>query len=290
MKNNIIFAGCSFTWGQGLWSYLETSDHVPSYEEYIFENKPLPAGSHEIRNKLRFPTLVSNHFNKTSVVKMVNGGCEDESIKFINQIFNPSPGNSYLTSINCKYVDVDYIILQTSQIYRNSFFFSYLESDYAVTSTPDSKNLDKLIKIIYDGDNLRHEVDMSSFDILYKWLVHNSYDMENFISMMHDQVLDNIESSLKFYESKGIKTRILCWQNEQLSRIFKSDFLSQRFIPLEYKNQVFNSIDDMYHQYPNLMLRNDPTVLHNPGSDEHPSKKCHQIISNSIIKHIYNEK
>lgn len=289
MKNNIIFAGCSFTWGQGLWSYLETDEHVPSYDEYIFENKPLPPGSYEIRNKLRFPTLVSNHFDKTPIVKLSNGGCEYENIEFIHAIFNPLNHDTHLTNSFHKYNEIDYIILQTSQIYRNSFSFHYSGDEYLITSTPNSENLGMIRKIEYDSQNLKQYVELNNFDILYKWLNENDYDIENFISMMGDRVLEKVETTLKFYESKGIKTKILCWQNEQLSRIFKSDFLSKRFIPLEYENQVFNSIDDMYTQYPELMLKNDPTVLHNPGNDEHPSKKCHQIISNSIINQICNE-
>lgn len=289
MGDNIIFAGCSFTWGQGLWSYLETDEHVPSYEEYIFENMSLPTGSYELRDKLRFPTLVSNHFNKTPIVKIPNGGSEYESIQFINQLFNPSDGYSFLTSRNLNYEDVDYIILQTSQIFRNYFSFHYLGDEYRITSTPSCKNLDRLTKVVYDTDKNRHENEIANFDILYKWLDDNDYSIDTLISIMHGQVLDKVETTLKFYESKGIQTRILCWQNEQLSLIFKSDFLSKRFIPLEYENQVFNSIEDMYRQYPELMLTKDPTVLHDPGSDSHPSKKCHEIISNSIIKHIYTK-
>jgi hypothetical protein len=87
MKKSAIFAGCSFTWGQGLWFYLDTNEHVPSFEEWIFQNKPLPSGSHEIREKLRYPKLVSDDLNLDIISKVENGGTDEESIHLIDYIF-----------------------------------------------------------------------------------------------------------------------------------------------------------------------------------------------------------
>lgn len=288
MKKFIFFAGCSFTWGQGLWSYLETNKHVPSYEEYIYDNYPLPQGSHSIRKKLRFPKLVANHFGKTEIVKKLNGGTDEESIRFLHEVFDTDKNGYHLTDISCDYDDVEYIIFQTTQIYRSPFYFTHLGKRYKITSSPDGCKLDSLHRITFDVNNLCHEMKINTFDIFFDWMVSNGYNVNNFIEIIHDNIVKEIENTLKFFETKEIKTKIFCWQEEQLSRIFDSKFLSDRFIYLNYNGKNYKTIEYLYRDYPELLLKNDSSVLHNPGSDEHPSKKCHEIIADSIIKNIEN--
>lgn len=286
MKKYIIFAGCSFTWGQGLWSYLDTDQHVPSYEEWIFEDHPLPPGSHSIRKKLRFPKIVADHFGKTEIVKKINGGTDVESIRFINEVFDTDKIAYHLTDINCDYDDVEYIIFQTTQIYRSPFYFTHKGEKYRIHSEPSGRKLDSLYKIIVDGNFYQEEIRMDSLDVFFDWMVGNDYSVDDFIKIIYDNTVNEIEKCLKFFESKGIKTKIFCWQEEQLSRIFDSEFLSNRFIYLKYNGNEYTTIEGLYNDYPELSLANDPSVLHFTGTDEHPSKKCHEIIAKSIIENI----
>jgi len=44
----------------------------------------------------------------------------------------------------------------------------------------------------------------------------------------------------------------------------------------------------MQNDNKNLFLYADPSVLHNPGKDEHPSRECHKVIARSVIEYIRN--
>ena len=61
MKKGIVFAGCSFTWGQGLYYYskMETLKE-PAPEQY--EHKLVTDAHKRFMATLRFPRLVANHF------------------------------------------------------------------------------------------------------------------------------------------------------------------------------------------------------------------------------------
>lgn len=62
MGGDIIFAGCSFTWGQGLWSYSPTKLKVPTVNEYLKgAGIPEPADIFRIEN--RWATQVAMRFH-----------------------------------------------------------------------------------------------------------------------------------------------------------------------------------------------------------------------------------
>jgi len=80
----IIFAGCSFTYGHGLWQYtkeigLPTDDRVIHYNEF-------PESLHFMENN-RFARLVSNHFGMKEILKPTTSGCDEVSLYFIRELF-----------------------------------------------------------------------------------------------------------------------------------------------------------------------------------------------------------
>ena len=87
MKKGIVFAGCSFTWGQGLYYYSKMSTvKEPAPEQY--EHKLVTDAHKRFMATLRFPRLVANHFNTFESFKISNGGSEDETFDFFHTIFN----------------------------------------------------------------------------------------------------------------------------------------------------------------------------------------------------------
>ena len=68
MKKGILFAGCSFTWGQGLYYYsgLETLKE-PAPEQ--FDKKLIKDAHLRFMWTIRFPRLVANHFETFEIVK-----------------------------------------------------------------------------------------------------------------------------------------------------------------------------------------------------------------------------
>jgi hypothetical protein len=114
----IIFAGCSFTLGQGLY-YYSNLPNVIKLSDSEFNQKFITDAQIKFKNTLHYPRLVANHFNTFEVVKSNNGGSEYDSFEFIEDSFN---GKSPICCLN--YDDIEYIIFQTSQITRNKFKFS----------------------------------------------------------------------------------------------------------------------------------------------------------------------
>lgn len=289
MGKNAIFAGCSFTWGQGLWSYLDTPEHVPSFEEWIFENKPLPSGSHEIRETLRFPKLVSDKLNLNIISKTLNGGTDEESVKFINYIFDTTYYNSIFPQEKYNYTDIDLCVYQTTQLNRNGFRFAYNNEIYFVTSTPDNRAFDFLQKIIINENNHESRIPEKNFNILFEYMYRNDLDVEDIMNSILTITVDKIEITLKKLYENSIKILLFCWTDEFLKEIKKKEFFNNKLISIRYKNENFLCLEHLFKKHPHMMLINDKTVLHNTGNDMHPSKECHEIIAKSILEKYYNE-
>lgn len=119
----MLFGGCSYTWGQGLYFYsdlprLYNSNSIFGYPE----NKVMPAQI-RFKNTLYYPRLVANHFNTFEVTRPFNGGNEDETFMFFNNCF--SKANNILSSnYNYEkyiYEEFDYIVLQLSAVLEINF-------------------------------------------------------------------------------------------------------------------------------------------------------------------------
>jgi hypothetical protein len=260
----IIFAGCSFTWGHGLWYYSEL-ENMPYGDQHLhlFINK---SSYSNIKDVNRFPRLVSKHFNTYEVVKRFTAGSEDTSFQFLKQIFDINEGeNSPTLSIEkYNFNEIEYLIFQTSSPDRNDF---KIEIDGEIKS--------------FNCNDLRRN---KKIDLLYK---NGIKDFEDFYELLVKQCFDNIKSNLEFYESKGIKCFLLCWTEDYLPHIINDKWVNDRFIPLEYDNKSYDCINHLFKEYQNLIIINDKEFFgENTPKDEHPSKKCHQIIAESIIKKI----
>jgi hypothetical protein len=250
----IIFAGCSFTWGQGLYYYSEMTNVIPQTDENFHPNN-LTDAHIDYKNILRFPRLVANHFNTFEVVKKSNGGSDIDSINFIDEIFNDGGTNG---KYNIE--EIDYIIFQTSQIVRNGYEFIFNNTRYNINQSGNSKYFSN-------------------------WLIEKKLTYDQWFDLFCKETLEKIKNLFILYENKGIKCRILCWQNDLLSYIKSDDFMLERFITLDQ----YDSINDLVKQNENMLISEDYINFKTPINDRHPSKFCHQIIAQNIIKHIENE-
>lgn len=265
----IIFAGCSFTWGQGLY-YYSNLPTVSEPKNYVYTEESIKDSHHMIRKTLYYPRLVANHFNTFEITKIQNGGSDFISLEFINDVFNlnkyPSP------HINEKYTfdEIEYIIFQTSQVQRNPFIYNFEDEN---------------------GINREHKFRLDlkeSHNHFFKYL--NKIN-KNFDDWYKEFVQDNfqkIKNKLQLYENLGIKTLILCWPDDYLELIKNDDFLSKRLITFEYDGVEYHSISKMIDFNKHLQIMYDMQYFTIPPQDLHPSKECHKIIANCIIKKINN--
>ena len=125
----LIFAGCSFTWGQGLY-YYSGLDTLVEPEPDSYDANLLTDAHKRYMETLRYPRLVANHFNTFEVVSNQNGGSEETSIDFINSSFNIGNKLEFLIDQSFSFSEIEYVIIQTSQPNRNGFYFQYDGEDH----------------------------------------------------------------------------------------------------------------------------------------------------------------
>jgi hypothetical protein len=67
----ILFGGCSFTWGQGLYFYSELNRLTYPVNEFTYNDATVNDAHRKFRDTLRYPRLVANHFKTFEVFKIV---------------------------------------------------------------------------------------------------------------------------------------------------------------------------------------------------------------------------
>ena len=206
----IIFAGDSFTWGQGLYFYSKLPRLF--YPEFNEPGRDNITKSHILfKNSKSFPRLVSNYFN--TFEKEGNGGSDAESLEFIDDLFK----NDFV------YDDFNFAILQTTQPFRTKFDFIYDNIEY---------NLDG----IWTGKFHKHH------DIFLKWLESNNYTFEDFEKIHIKQIINKIKNKFIELESNGIKCLLFCWTEDYINDIKSDLFLNNRFIKIDYNDESFECI------------------------------------------------
>jgi hypothetical protein len=270
----IIFAGCSFTWGQGLYFYSDLVDLKYPESEYVFNQKEITDAQIKFKNTLYYPRLVANHFNTFEVTKKDNGGSEDKTFDFFNYIFNcdlleSHEKRQYLKLRKYEYIDFDYMIIQISHIFRNNFNFELDGVNYVTNVAPILEN--------------RNENNQKFFE----WFDSNDYTFNEWEKIQIENQYIRLKKELMFYEEKGIKTKILSWENDIIGYIKNDEFLNKRFIDLTYDGVTYQSIKDLQENNKNMVIKTDFDYFGpNPPLDHHPSKLCHQVIAENIIKSI----
>jgi hypothetical protein len=158
--NGIIFAGDSFTWGQGLHHYSTLPNIVLPKDNQFVKSEYTDSHLNFIKT-IRFPRIVANYFETFEIVHLENGGNEDVSFELINhclQIEN-NPMRNHFYKEKYKFEDIAYIILQTSQPDRNKFKFVLKGKEYIFNAG-----------YAYNKPKKDFELNMADFDIFNEWL------------------------------------------------------------------------------------------------------------------------
>jgi hypothetical protein len=259
----LIFAGCSFTWGQGLY-YYSGMETIKYPEPDAYDSKLVSDAHIRYMETLRYPRLVANHFNTWEVVSKQNGGSEETTINFIQASFGIVNGQGHLIDDKFDFSEIEYVIIQTSQPGRNGFYYRFKDRDcHFLVHDPKSK---------------------AEF---YEWIIEErKISIDQWREEHIRDYFEKIKSLMRMLESKGVKTKILCWENDYLNLIKNDIFMYNRFIDLEYRGERFECIRDMMIKHPHLTINSDYDNFENPPKDHHPSKECHEVFSKSVIESI----
>jgi hypothetical protein len=270
----IIFGGCSFTWGQGLYFYSDLENLTYPAGENVFNGEDLKLSHIKFRETLYYPRLVANHFNTFETFKNANGGSEDETFQFFKFVFEEKNRIAdHISYEKYNHHDFDYMVIQLSQMWRNRFYY-------------DKNDPNKFINVPL---HTLSELEKRYPDFL-EWFYNSDETFDDCNETMLEQQFLRLKNEVMFYEEKGIKVRILSWQNELVSPILKDPYLSERFIKLKYRNKEHKTIESLQREHKNMVIKSDfDNFVGNPPLDHHPSKLCHQVIAENIINNIQKD-
>ena len=267
----IIFAGCSFTWGQGLNYYSNLSTlKEPGFGRY---NSHLITKSQlKYLKSIRFPRLVANHFDTFEFVHKQNGRSNQEMISFWKEYFGEIP-RSYLLDISdlddkIYYDEISVLFFQVTQWGRNEIEFVQNGTKYKIP-----------LGSLFFNENK---------SVLEKYLLEQNLTLGQLEIRELQKNIIMIKEFLEGIENKNIKTFIFTWPDENVKFILEDEWLKERFIKFEYNNSEYNSIQTLLQKNTELSIMNDYENFITPPKDDHPSKKCHEIIANKLIEKLKN--
>ena len=85
---DIIFAGCSYTWGQSLWYEANFPNDNHPRDGFFYGNKVCEE-CYEYIVENRFANQVAKYFKKNALVAATNGGDLIQSINFVKNRLEP---------------------------------------------------------------------------------------------------------------------------------------------------------------------------------------------------------
>lgn len=260
--SGIIFAGCSFTHGHGLWFY-DKKLYKKYYESDVLTDiiKERPHHHRHYKDIFRFPRLVCHELEKFEITRWSYSGNDTDSIDFVNYIFDFKKSNSNWTLEHYKIDEISYIIFQTTYPER---------SEYLINENERVRiNFDDLDKIYED----LNRCGFSSFDEYYEALIKQNFN--------------RIKNLFLFYEERGIKCFIINLTDDYNELINSDEYMSNSKINIKHDNMVFSCMVDAKNYDPSLLICGDKEFFGDtPPIDKHPSKKFHRIIANSILEKI----
>lgn len=281
-----IFCGCSFTWGQGLWSYSPTKWYVPTCIEYTQENAPIPPDADLFRIENRFAGVLQHMVPISNVIiKRHNGGTDEESLRFIDEVKNNEVGQETLLTQNVPWNGVKLCVFQTTQAYRSPFKFTYKNEEYQIRANPGFTGLTICDKIFTNNSGHKDFVELDNYEPFLNWLVDNNLTPDDFYKIHTTQIMNKIENKFKELEGDGIKCVLLSWTDDYLHLIKENNYLNERFVPIKYKGVSYDTIEMIIEKF-NMDIMGDKTKLHDCGGDNHPSLELHKVIAKSLYPKI----
>lgn len=307
---NIIFSGDSFTWGEGLELENESIRKVierdckqkntryvyPNYEELLESGYP-----QYIRNKLKFPTQVAEHFGVVNINPKRNGGDNINAIQFVIGVMG-----------DWKFMDFSHAILNLTHEYRSTLSTKiqmWFDTSYGY-KPKEFTEIENIIKLwnayISFGDSELLPTDSIVFDRFKKFAPQSNISiippnniLEKIITSPHKEDLDNWENKvlneyykeykdyIEIIEERNVKVYILNGWSQTTVNFFDNckDIELKKFYNNRFINLYSKEFDKMYYNLKEMMDVPKYTLEQKyPWSkNQHPSKEGHDLIAQSII-------
>ena len=282
IAKGMIFGGCSYVWGQGLYYYSNMETLVNPLHPFGYNPGLLKEAHHRFKESVRYPRIVAKHFNSFELVHPQNGGANDQIVNYWSNCFkNREKGakvkgfqpDCYDSVEFINYEEVSRVVFQLTHWMRDHFQYEY---EGEIINLPAQWSWDNHRERPYN-------------DMLLSYLEKNNTDFATLNNELITKSLNNVKSFLQECEENGVKTYILTYADEYLEGLKTDKWLSERFITINYADKKYECIDYMIKENPHLTIFKDHEMFDVPPNDSHPTLKCHRIIAQNIINFIENK-
>lgn len=319
MENAIIFAGCSYTFGEGLELYVDTPKWI-NQRNYVSNDTELKAvwdkDGRDFRLNNNFPSIVAKHFKSTPYQDSNNGGSFSSSTRYIKKaqkIIKREKKNKALG-----------VIFQLSSFDREPFHFDYsckcdkckgtiwaywgefyMHLEYISDLVSKKSTSEQIIRFQTSIDDETRNLIIKYFSIImkliyndfdYDYFVHKSLENKEYFSTIMETVMENIDEVInkikidalisnqelikKFEREIGPVYFLDSWCEDSSNLIFENKFYYDRLIPLMGDDGRYYKKWKSWEKTINIALIKDDFPK---TENHHPSLHCHQIIGKSII-------
>lgn len=304
---NIIFAGDSFTWGEGcelfddkIYNFVKSTCNEKGYYQPKYGDIQHFGYFEYIRNKFRFPTQVANHFNVMNILPQRNGGDMYGALNFVKGVLHDWNSNNFshvIINLTEEYrsivsnetrewylKELQWDIVNYSEVANvMALWYSFLSMGDETLSISD----DVVLNRYKEWNNTDDKNVLPSNNVLN--LILNKFERpDDFEQKVLEIFWNDIKRIIENIELKKVKILILNSWCRKTVDFFKSDnvpneelkdFFNSRFIKLYDDEKEYT---DLY----SLMLvpKYNLSLKHPWTKNQHPTKEAHDVIANSVIK------
>jgi len=269
----MVFAGCSFTWGEGLHLYSDVCD-ISYTKNQNFNIHNIKESHKKCIQTNRFARKVANHFDTWELCRENNGGSNLDNLEFIKKSFGINEDYTLQPNSTFNIKDISCLVFQITHPERGPFLL-YSNKD----------NIKYKMHIMsLDNESLNNQPEEK--EKLIK--LYEEYG-DSFESQISKTLFDELEELFIFLEKHNIICKILLWQERVGKSIENNKFLGDRLITLSYRKKVYKSIEELTDRYSKLAILGHFKKFGVQMNDQHPSKLCHQLIAENIINNLEND-
>ena len=258
----MMFGGCSFTWGQGLYYYSNLGTLCEPLPD-CYDSKLVKQSHLEYMKLPRYPRLVANHFGTWEVVHPYNSGSNQSIINWWDGAFSDDPSNHLSPGKMYEYSEISHFVFQLTQHQRDNFKFTFNGTNYDIP--------------LHATNHSPHS------EIVPAWLESQNLTIQEWEIRYIQENVDRVSAFLKKLEHAGIRTMLFAWPNNYIDVVKKDQWLNDRFMEFSYNNNKYDSVQSMIQDNNDLQIKYDFENFEVPPQDHHPSLKCHQIMAKNVI-------
>ena len=142
IAKGMIFGGCSYVWGQGLYYYSNMETLVNPLHPFGYNPGLLKEAHHRFKEAVRYPRIVAKHFNSFELVHPQNGGANDQIVNYWSNCFKNREKGAKVKGFqpDCYHRERPYNDMLLSYLEKNNTDFATLNNELITKSLNNVKS------------------------------------------------------------------------------------------------------------------------------------------------------